>query len=118
MKPSRKGLTLSELMLAVAILAVVIAALLSLAVSCLLLNESNNNLMKASNDAQYVLEQIKALAYSGISGYAPPAFNNLPDETIVLTRSVGSHIAEVTVNVGWQERQRQRSFQLTTRIAK
>lgn len=71
----------------------------------------------AVNDAQYVLEQVKGLAYSDIESYTPPTFANLNNETIALTTSMGSLIGEVTVNVSWIERQRQRNFALTTRIA-
>lgn len=107
-----------ELMVAVGILMVVLSSLLVSYVYCILLNESNNNLVIAANDAQYVLEQIKNLAYSQIAGYTVPQFNNLRDETVTLNHSIGAWIAQVDVNIAWNERQRQRNFQLSTRIAK
>lgn len=120
---NKRGFTLSELLIAVVILALVITGLLSTAVTCLLSNKLNNNLVKAANDAQYVLEQIKGLAYSQISSYTAPTFSNLQNETITLTRSVGTNIAEVTVNVNWKEGnceqpQCYRNYALTTRFAK
>lgn len=120
MKLFFKGFSLLELIVAVAIFLIVISGLLITFVYCIILNESNNNLVKAVNDAQYVLEQIKALAYDQIVTYTCPTFNNLNDENIALDPppSIGTQIAEVTVNVSWTERQRARSFQLSTRIAR
>ncbi|MCM8795186.1 MAG: prepilin-type N-terminal cleavage/methylation domain-containing protein [Candidatus Omnitrophica bacterium] len=120
MKLSVKGFTLSELLLAVAILLIAICGLLFASVSCILMNESNNNLVIAVNDAQYVLEQIKGLAYADIDNYEPPDFDNLNNETITLDldKSDVTRIRTVTVNVSWQERGRQRSFSLPTRIAR
>ena len=118
MKSSSKGVTLLELMISVAILLIVISGLFVTFVYCILMNESNNNLVKAANDAQYVLEQVKGLDYDSISTYSAPEFSNLPSETINLSRVPGSQITEVTVNVNWVERQRQRNFQLSTRIAR
>lgn len=118
MRLSVKALTLLELMIASAILLIAICGLLFSFVSCILMNESNNNLVIAANDAQYVLEQIKALPYDSISAYSAPEFNNLNNEEITLSRSVGSAIADITVNVNWSERNRNKSFSLSTRIAK
>lgn len=115
-----RGFTLLELMVAVAILLIVITGLLTAFINCILLNESNNNLVKAANDAQYVLEQIKALAYTDISAYSYPTFNNLPSETITLTRpgSISDPLRTITVAVSWQERTQTRSFSLATYFAK
>ncbi len=112
-----KGFTLSELMIAAAILLIAVLGLLAAFINCMLLNESNNNLVTAVNDAQYILEQLKGLSYSEIAAYTPPVLNNLSNETISLSRSIGTRIAEVTVDVSWTERQRSRNFQLSTRIA-
>lgn len=112
-----KGFTLSELMIAAAILLIAVLGLLAAFINCMLLNESNNNLVTAVNDAQYILEQLKGLSYSEIAAYTPPVLNNLSNETISLSRSIGTRIAEVTVGVSWTERQRSRNFQLSTRIA-
>lgn len=114
----KKGFTLSELMIAMAILLVAISGLLFVFINCILLNQSNNNMIVASNDAQYVLEQIKGLAYSSIGTYVAPTFTNLENETVTLTRSIGVDITEVTVNVSWTERQRQRNVSLSTRFAR
>ena len=113
-----RGFTLSELMIASAILLVAILGLLAVLINCIIMNEANNNLVMAVNDAQHVLEQIKGLAYANIAGYTAPVFTNLNNETITLTRSIGAKIAEVTVNVSWVERQRNKNFQLSTRIAR
>jgi type II secretory pathway pseudopilin PulG len=117
MKLSDKGLSLLELMVTVGILAIVISGLLLTLVSCILLNQSNSNLVIAANDAQYALEQIKNLDYNDIDDYDPPAFNNLQNEDIIFTHNIGTEIATITINVTWTERQRQRSFVLSTYIA-
>lgn len=115
---AKKGFTFVELVIAIAILLVVISGITFSFVQCVLLNESNGNLVTAVGDAQTVLEQIKELAYEDIANYNPGEFTNLQAETITLEYSIGSRISEVTVNVTWSEKQRQRSFQLSTRIAK
>jgi len=119
-KKSVLGFALSELILASAILAVAICGLLAAYVNSLLMNQSNSNLTRATNDAQYVLEQVKGLSYSGIDTYVPPVFTNLANETITLAPAPyesSPNIKQVTVNVNWIERQRNRTFSLTTRIA-
>ena len=112
-----------ELMVAVGILLIVISALLAAFVSCILLNESNNNLSVATNDAQYVLEEIKVQAYdqvqSFINSYNTAKFSNLNNETISFPGcTYGADITQVTVNVNWTERGRNRNFSLSTEFAR
>jgi len=118
-RSSLTGFTLLELMLAMAILIVAILGLLAVLIHSILMNESNNNLVTAVNDAQYVLEQIKALAYVDIDDYSPPNFtisneNIAPNVTI---QDIDTMRKNITVNITWTERQRSRSVQLSTRIA-
>ncbi len=125
MKLSDKGFTLLELMVVTGILLIVISGLLVTFVYCLLLNESNNNLVIAAGDAQYVLEELsemKGAEYNQIDDYiadfSPAAFTNLSNETVTFPDPVfGSNITEVTVNVSWTERGRARDFALSTRLA-
>jgi Tfp pilus assembly protein PilW len=114
---SGKGFSLAELLVGVAILVTVLTGSLATFIYCMLLNESSRNLAVATNDAQYVLEQIRALDYGSIAGYSAPTFNNLRNETITLTRSVGSSLASVTVTVSWQERASSRSHSMTSYFA-
>jgi Tfp pilus assembly protein PilE len=114
----KRGFTLSELMLAAAILLVAILALLAVFISGVILNESNNNMVAAVNDAQYCLEQMKGLAYADLAAYAAPAFNNLNGEAVSISRSIGASIATVTVTVSWTERGRARSVSLPARFAR
>ena len=118
-----KGISLAEILVAVAILALVITGVLSTAITCLISNKRNNHLVKAANDAQYVLEQIKGLPYSAIASYTVPAFTNLRNESVAITRGVGTYIADITVTVQWKEGdceqpQCYRSYQVATRVAK
>lgn len=62
----KQGFTLSELMIAFAILAFVVAGALGLFVTCILLNESSRNLSMAIGHAQFVLEDIKSTNFNSI----------------------------------------------------
>jgi len=121
---NRRGFTLSELMIAVLILVIAIAALLATYVTCLFMNEANNNLVTAVNDVQYVLEEIKSLAYANIEGYVPvqaQVTHLRPEQNEVIQVShthPRANIIEVTVTATWQERNgRQSNFSLTTRFS-
>ena len=105
-------------MIGVVILLVVLSGCLLTFIHCAVLNDSSQNLTTAINDAQYVLEQIRGLAYSNISSYVLPSLNNLPSETMTLDRTIGASMATITVHVSWQERLRSRTFSLTTYVAK
>lgn len=118
---SKKGFTLAELLLAAAILLFGISASLAAFVNCLLLNETNNNRVSAANDAQYVLEQIKGTDYDDIDSYAAPAFTNLRNETVSvsgLTTEIESGLKQIAVTISWTERGKNRSFTLSTHIAR
>jgi len=119
----KRGFTLLELMFGVSVLLVAIIAVLSSFINCVFLSESSRNLATAANDAQYVLEQIKALDYDTRiatnfpSGYTLPTFTN---EVVAFDPSptIGSSISKITVKVSWTERQKSRSFSLATYFAK
>lgn len=113
-----RGFTLIELMITVGIIVFAVAGLFSSFVHAVLLNESTDNLVKAANDAQYVLEQMKGVAYGSLGAYVPPSLNSLPGESIAVQQNPQSRISEVTVNVSWTERNRNRSFALSTRFAR
>ena len=114
------GFTLLEAMVAVAILLIAICSLLAALVNCLLLNESNNHLVTAFNDAQYVLEQIKQEAFDNIDSYTSPELSNLNNEDIPQpdVTDITSNLKEVTVDVNWSERGNPKNISLSTRIAR
>jgi hypothetical protein len=133
---NKKGLTLSELMLAAAILAFVLSGLLLVFVNCFFLNDANRNLSVASSHAEFVLEQIKNqsfTSYSLIAGAiasgtwdltasqinASTALEALSNESITVTyTNVSSDLMNVVVEVHWQDRrQRERNITFETRIA-
>jgi len=118
MRFSYNAFSLVELMVSIIILMVVISGCLLTYIYCVLLNDTSHNLVVAVNDAQYVLEQIKSLAYGDIATYTDPAFSNLPSEVVTLNRVMGASMSTITVNVSWQERTRSRTFSLTTYVAK
>src|SRR3989338_6633303 len=62
MKKIKSGFTLSELLLAAAILVFVLAGLLAIFANCLILNEANRNLTVARSHAQYIIDEIKDAA--------------------------------------------------------
>jgi len=117
------GFTLIELLVAMTILAFTISALLLAFVDCQLLNESNNNLVIATNDAQYVLEEIRSTGYTAmhnfIDNFDPLYFNNLRNERITFPgHNVGANIADITVRVEWVERGRNRNVSLSTQFSR
>jgi len=81
-KQSKAGLTLLEVMLTSGILLIAITALLYTFVNCIFLNESNKEELTAATDAQYVLEQVKSLAFNQIESYTPPVFTNLTGDIV------------------------------------
>ncbi len=123
MRPPRtagpKGFTLLELMIASAVLLIAITGMLFTFVNCMLLNDLNGEMVTAANDAQYVMEQIKGLAYGSIDSYVPVQLANLAGESIPspTIAQVSPAVKEITVNVIWTDtRGRQRNFSLSTRI--
>jgi len=117
-KKNVQAFTLLELVIAVGIMLTVIAGLFVASLNCMFLNQTNSNLVIAANDAQYVLEQLKGLAYTDIEDYSPPVFTNLENENIPApaVTQIKAGLKEVTVNVNWTERQRPRTFSLSTRF--
>ena len=119
---TKKGFTLIELMFGVSILLVVIIASLSSVINSMLLGESSRNIVTASNDAEYVLEQIKAQSFSSISTYvsnfSSTKFNNLPDEQVTFPSPIyTANLDTIAVNISWSERNVTRTFSVTTRFA-
>jgi len=121
-KLRNKGFSLIELMCGISILLVaVLAAALSF-INSMFLVESSRNLAIAANDAQYVLEQVKALDYDTqivtnfSTSYTLPTFTNLNNEAVAFDPApvIGSAISKITVKVSWIERQKNRSFSLAT----
>jgi prepilin-type N-terminal cleavage/methylation domain-containing protein len=115
---NKRGFSLLELMIGVAIILIVLVGSLLAFVQLMLLNESSRNLVIAANDAQYILEQMKNEAFEDLEGYIAPAFNNLNPEVVTLTKNIGSNIATITVDISWQERKDARNFSLSTCFAK
>ncbi|MFA5356563.1 MAG: prepilin-type N-terminal cleavage/methylation domain-containing protein [Candidatus Omnitrophota bacterium] len=131
-KRSQKGFTLSELLLASAILVFVLAGLLLLFVKCLVLNESNRNLSVALSHAQYIMENIRDADFAQLesdigggtwdltAGQIQTTPHNLPvlnNETINTAVTQSGDPLGVEVLVRWDDRgQRQRSVDLETLI--
>ena len=123
----KKGFTLTEVMITVVILLIVLGSLLFTFVQCMFLNEQNSNLATATNDAQYVLEEMKG-AFADIITYDPPDFTHLVNETVAIECDTPTldcadlnplaDLVHVVVSVSWTERQRNRSAQLSTDIAR
>lgn len=116
---AKRSFTLLELMITSAILIVSIAGLLSVYVNALILDETNRETVIAANDAQYVLEQIKSVAFANIGSYTSPTLTNLTSESIPnpTVTTISTRVKQVTVTVNWTgRRSRPRSFSLTTRF--
>lgn len=121
-KIDSRGFSLVELVFGVAILLIVAIGGLGSFINCMLLNRSSRDTVIAATDAQYVLEQIKAQGFSGISayisGYPAGQFTNLPGETVSFPNpGYTSTLSTITVQITWNERNAARNFSLTTRFA-
>ena len=121
MKSSSKGFTLSELLLAAAILAFALSGLLLLFVNCMLLNAANRNLTIATSHAEFALEEIETTTFASI---ASATWNNatitskgltpLNNESIVITVT-GTDLKNISVLASWLDRgQKNRSTELLT----
>ena len=130
---ARAGFTLSELLLAAAILVFVLAGLLALFLNCLVLNDANRNLTVASTHAQYIMEQIKSTDFAQVESKinngdwdlntsqiqsAPYNLAALSNESINTNVTQSGNPLGISVAVQWNDRGgRPRSAQLDTLIA-
>lgn len=109
-----RAFALIEVMITAGILIIISTALLATFVYCIVMNESNKNKVIAANDAQYVLEQI---TYNSADYKLPTLV--LDNETIPApTITTTGNLKEVTVSVSWSERQANRSWSLSTKVAR
>ncbi len=122
-KLGKRGFSLLELLMAVAILLVVGAGVMAALTHCLLLTEASYNLVVAATDAQLVLEQIKARSYTTVPSYTVPTFTNLVNETVTITPAIGSFNTgagynDLQVTVSWRERGANKNVSLSTSISR
>lgn len=111
----RRGMSLFEVMVSVALLLTASCAALGSIVYCIVLTNASANLTAAVSDAQFVLEQIRGLAFAGIDTYTPPAFSNLANENVTVTvLSASATLKKVTVNVTWTEFAQNRTYTIST----
>lgn len=75
MKKIKSGFTLSELLLAAAILVFVLAGLLALFANCLILNETNRNFTLAYSAIQAKMEEIKDTSFDNLDAYNGTSFD-------------------------------------------
>ncbi len=118
-----KGFSLIEMMFGVLILVIGFVGVHQVLTTCMLLNVRNSSLTIAANDAQYVMEQIKALDYdtciaTNFSGgcYTLPVFTNLTNETVTCDNiASGTKMRQVTVKIEWEGRSgQQEEYALAT----
>ncbi|MEI8349477.1 MAG: hypothetical protein WCI77_04945 [Candidatus Omnitrophota bacterium] len=133
----KKGVTLSEILVAALILVSFLSALLISFIACFLLNEANRNQMIAISHAQYIMEEIKnqASTSSGFdqltSSYVNTTWDWLSPETIntkglvalkdesINTNVTGTTLRNMAVTVTWHDRSdRDRSVAIETTITK
>lgn len=136
-KMSVTGFTLAELLLSAAILAFALSGLLLLFTNCIVLNGVNRNLAIASNHAQYIMEEIRGVGFTGLEvrinnnngtptgwdlnasqiGSAPYNLNALDSEAINTSVIQSGNPLGVSVLVSWRDRgQIERSFEARTLI--
>ncbi len=118
---SKKGLTLLELVIGVAIFIVAIVSLLGAYMGALTMSEGSKNLNTAINDATRVVEEMRNIPFASITltDWTAWASNNgantLENETTT-TAYQGTDPLTVTVTVNWTEKGRQRNTSLVTAI--
>jgi prepilin-type N-terminal cleavage/methylation domain-containing protein len=124
------GFTLTEVLLAVVVLAVALCVLLLGFVTCAYLVESSRNLTRAITHAQYVMEEIKDTDFNEVkarieSGYwdwntqsiEAQGLTALSNESID-TQVTGEALLDIVVEVSWQDRGgRERNTSLETLLA-
>lgn len=116
-----RGFSLVEVMVSLTILTVGVVTLLLALVQCIISNNTNVNQVVATLDAQSVLEEIKNLPFANISNSytVQQPYNNLANETISINvTNPELKIKNVTVTVGWNEREASKSLPLFTKIAR
>jgi prepilin-type N-terminal cleavage/methylation domain-containing protein len=118
-KNSSSGFTLMELMVTAAILVVGVTGLLGAIINASILSQASHSKVVAVNDAQYVLEKLVDGTYADLSSHTEDNFTglNLNNESVFVSVSESSGIKTATVYVNWNEREKTRSFNLTTQIA-
>ncbi|MDD4981919.1 MAG: type II secretion system protein [Candidatus Omnitrophota bacterium] len=130
MPSGKSGFTLSELLLAVAILAFAMSGMLYLFVNCSFLDNANRNLSLAVSHGQFVMEDIKDADFSGLQAsinagvwnwdavaISAKGLTALDNESII-TASTGVDPLHIVVTVLWKDRGSiDRSFILETLIA-
>ena len=122
-----KAFTLAELLVSASILSVTLSGMLAVFMGSAILNEASRNLSIAANHAEYTLESIRNLTFSGIStaissgnytwntdGVTSQGLTALKSEAITTTCS-GTTLLDITVTVTWNDTQaRNRTFVLRT----
>ena len=134
-----KGLTLTELILAAAIMAFVLCGLLVLFINSSILNEANRNLATAVAHAQYIMEEIRnedtlADVKTMIDNQTFTSLQDLSEETITVCcynppwvdsatsclescQDDGGDPLGIYLIVEWEDRRgRERDFELQTRM--
>ncbi|MBM3252767.1 MAG: type II secretion system protein [Candidatus Omnitrophica bacterium] len=117
----KKGLTLLEIVVGMAIFIVSIVSLLGAYMNVLAMSEGSRNLNTALNDVSRVIEEMRNIPFSSITltDWTTWAQNNgantLENETVTVSYQ-GADPLTVTVIVNWTEKSRQRSTSLVTAI--
>jgi Tfp pilus assembly protein PilV len=111
------GLTLVEVMVSIGILLAGVVGALGAVVSLTVLTNASALLSTAAAEAQYEMEQIRALPFGSVVSYVETG-TRLPGESkAVVVSTIGVNLKQVTVTVSWTESGASRNYVLTTLIA-
>lgn len=119
----RAGFTLSEILLAAAIMAFAFAAILSLFISCMVINDSSRNLSVAAGHAQFAVEELRNTSFEaivddtwGTEDIEAKGLSVIKGEEIIIEAdSEAADLLNITVTVNWQDwLGSQRQIQIST----
>ena len=110
MKKNKKGLTLVEVLVAMAIIATVVIGMMELFIYSTVLSESTRNLSNAFREAQSKMEEIRNHSYSllttdYVSGGTPGdtfSLSLMTGEGVIYIDSSNSSLLQITIVVSWE----------------
>jgi prepilin-type N-terminal cleavage/methylation domain-containing protein len=116
-RSTNQGFTLLEILIAILILTVGIAAIMWAISSGIYVTSDVENTDLALNIAQAKMEWLKNTAFASLADSGPTADTNFPRFSTTVNVAEGQNPMQVDVTVSWQVKGGQTSIGLTTLVA-